>query len=63
VDELAAHAVLVKAEQVLDARAHLGAFAVSRFLLGVERLPAWTFSQMWLSQPASSRTALVSLLL
>ena len=38
-DDLATHAVLLETEDMLDAGAHLGALAVSRFLLGVERLP------------------------
>lgn len=42
-DEFAAHAVLLEAEDVLEAGADLGAPAVVGFLLGAERLPGLAF--------------------
>lgn len=41
-DELAAHAVLLEAEDVLDTRAHLGTAVVGRLLLVAERLVVLT---------------------
>jgi hypothetical protein len=49
-DELSSHTVLLEPEDVLgDTRAHLGALAVSRPLLGAEQVPGLALPQMWLS--------------